>query len=150
MDAIAGWYADPEGSGRKRWWDGAAWTGRVESPEVLDALPPPRLLRAEVIVVMAVGILPATCTAIALLVRYLATSRKATLTGVVIPGHTVLDVSTQLLLVIAGAVAIPVVWYVLHRSQESFATIGLTRRRLGREILVACGLVILIFIGLVM
>lgn len=26
----AGWYTNPDGSGGLRWWDGSAWTGRVE------------------------------------------------------------------------------------------------------------------------
>lgn len=26
----AGWYADPSGSGRQRWWDGTSWTSHVD------------------------------------------------------------------------------------------------------------------------
>lgn len=28
----AGWYDDGSGTGRKRWWDGQAWTDRFEEP----------------------------------------------------------------------------------------------------------------------
>lgn len=30
--APAGWYADPAGSGRLRWWDGFAWTDQFSTP----------------------------------------------------------------------------------------------------------------------
>lgn len=29
----AGWYADPGGSGRRRWFDGNEWTDRYDEPE---------------------------------------------------------------------------------------------------------------------
>lgn len=33
----AGWYADPAGSGRRRWFDGHGWTDRYEDPTVPPA-----------------------------------------------------------------------------------------------------------------
>ena len=30
----AGWYPDPEGSDRKRWWDGSGWTDQLQAPPV--------------------------------------------------------------------------------------------------------------------
>jgi hypothetical protein len=30
----AGWYPDPEGSDRKRWWDGNGWTDQLQAPPV--------------------------------------------------------------------------------------------------------------------
>ncbi|GAC1374488.1 MAG: hypothetical protein NVSMB43_13060 [Pseudarthrobacter sp.] len=30
--APAGWYADPAGTGRLRWWDGSAWTDQFSTP----------------------------------------------------------------------------------------------------------------------
>lgn len=41
--APPGWYADPHGSGRRRWWDGAAWTVRLLPS---DVSPPPTFLNA--------------------------------------------------------------------------------------------------------
>lgn len=36
--AVPGWYADPWGAGRLRWWDGVQWTAHVSQPAV--ARPP--------------------------------------------------------------------------------------------------------------
>ncbi|GAC1484413.1 MAG: hypothetical protein NVS1B16_13820 [Pseudarthrobacter sp.] len=30
--APAGWYTDPAGTGRLRWWDGSAWTDQFSTP----------------------------------------------------------------------------------------------------------------------
>ncbi|WP_168626074.1 MULTISPECIES: DUF2510 domain-containing protein [unclassified Cryobacterium] len=30
----AGWYPDPEGGDRKRWWDGSGWTDQLQAPPV--------------------------------------------------------------------------------------------------------------------
>jgi len=32
MTAAPGWYAEPEGSTRQRWWDGTRWTEHVQDP----------------------------------------------------------------------------------------------------------------------
>jgi hypothetical protein len=36
-----GWYPDPWGTPKQRWFDGAAWTQRVWPPDVTPELPPP-------------------------------------------------------------------------------------------------------------
>ncbi|MFF2245751.1 DUF2510 domain-containing protein [Arthrobacter sp. NPDC058130] len=38
-----GWYQDPAGSGRLRWWNGAAWTEQFSAPQ-FQAMPPQRLV----------------------------------------------------------------------------------------------------------
>lgn len=44
--------------------------------------------------------------------------------------------------------AISLVWYLLRRSKEDFGTIGLTKKRLGIDLITAVGLVVAIIIGL--
>jgi hypothetical protein len=39
-DDRRGWYADPFGRHRQRWWDGARWTERVRSGDVTGIDPP--------------------------------------------------------------------------------------------------------------
>ncbi len=140
----AGWYPDPSGTHAQRWWDGQAWTPHghgplapafalppVPEPTVAPAaLPERRLLRAEIVVVMAVGIMRYTLSAIAQLVRYLSGGRQTTVTNVGIVGHTAIDVVVQVVLLAGSCIGVALVWYVLARSNESFRTIGLSRDRL--------------------
>ena len=39
--APAGWYSDPDGSLRQRWWDGSGWTWQVTSYYGIEWAPPP-------------------------------------------------------------------------------------------------------------
>lgn len=162
-----GWYPDPSPAPGAppgtvvRWWDGRAWTHHTHqvapawpvapAPEPEEVLPPAvlperRLLRAEVLVVLAVGILGSTVDALALLTRYLLTHRQTTDSSVFVAGHTAVDVVVQVVLAGAGTMGIALVWYVLQRTNESFATIGFTRRHLVRDGFGALGLAFLMLI----
>lgn len=54
--APAGWYADPEGSGRLRWWSGSSWSSTF-APSVPAPMPAPPGRTARIAVGSVAGVL---------------------------------------------------------------------------------------------
>ena len=142
----AGWFDDPTGGPHHRWWDGAVWTERVQDRAVTAALPEPRLLRAEVIVVMVVAFLASTYAAAVLLLRHSLDGTATTLERPIIHSHPVVDVAVQVVGSVVALAPVLLVWYVLQRTCERFATIGLIKPHWLRDTLQALGMVVLLFI----
>lgn len=99
-----------------------------------------RLLILEIVVVLTVGILPSTGAAIVDLVRNLVTHQLIVNAPVYLPGHPAADIALGIMVTALATSPVLLVWYLLARSGESFASIGLDRCRLGTGILLALGL----------
>ena len=116
-------------------------------PAPAALLPSRRLLQFEVVTVVLVAFAGATATAVYLFARHVLASRQTTLITTGIPGYTSIDVLLQCVLLIAGSAAVLLVAYVLARSDESLASIGLRADSLlgdlGQAILLTIAMILL-------
>lgn len=103
-----------------------------------------RVLRMEVLVVLAVGVAPWTASAIVLLVKYLMIHRTTPVLSAVITGHPLADSAALSFDLIAGCGAAALVAYLLRRSGESLATLGASRPDFRRGLRLA----LLLLVGL--
>lgn len=108
-------------------------------------LPGRRMLRAEVAIVFALSLGYSGVHALldflgALTARKSLASQPALLNGAETHGRNLLELSYQLLDIAAGLVPVALVLYLLYRSGESTADIGLDTRRPRRDGLLGLGL----------
>jgi uncharacterized protein len=109
------------------------------------ALPGRRMLRAEVLIVFALSLGYSGVHALldflgALTARKSLASQPAVLNGAETRGRNLLELSYQLLDIAGGLVPVALVLYLLYRSGESAADIGLDTRRPRRDALLGIGL----------
>lgn len=107
-------------------------------------LPPRRLLRAEVVLVFALSLGISGVYAVISIIGSLTagkalSAQQATLNGSYSP-RPYLDLTYQLVGIARALVPLALVAYLLARSGESLASVGVDRRRPGRDLLVGAGL----------
>jgi len=120
--------------------------GVGEDPQPASVPLTPRMLRLEVLMVLAVGLGPSIIAEVVLLARYLIGGRYAVVSIARLPGHPWADSLLQIAIAIGAGLVLLLVAYVLMRSGESFRDIGLTRDRLGANLVMAVGLTLLLFL----
>jgi membrane protease YdiL (CAAX protease family) len=102
-----------------------------------------RVLGAEIVVVFAVSL---GASALFALIRFLGdlaeplplAKQKTVLVGSYAPGQPWLDLALQLASILATLAPVALVVYLLYRSGESLAAIGVNLSRLGRDLLLGC------------
>jgi membrane protease YdiL (CAAX protease family) len=120
-----------------------AETDRQGAPAL--TIPGRRMLRAEVVIVFALSLGYSGVHALldflgALTARKSLASQPAVLNGAQTHGRNLLELSYQLLDIAAGLAPVALVLYLLYRSGESAADIGLDTRRPRRDLLLGFGL----------
>ncbi|MHB1612982.1 MAG: CPBP family intramembrane glutamic endopeptidase [Actinomycetes bacterium] len=121
---------------------------RTERPGRLD-LPGRRLLVAEIVLVFALSLGADGVRAVlylvgALTARVALARQQAVLVGTYAPGRPLLDLAFQLLGIATALVPVALVLYLLHRSGERAADIGLDASRPGKDALWGAGLAALV------
>jgi membrane protease YdiL (CAAX protease family) len=106
------------------------------------------LLQLEVVTVLLVVVLPWTAAAIVSMTEYLSSGARRYLVTVHVTGNVGVDVAVQCVAVLAGAMGVVLVAYLLARSGESLRAIGLRFEPVGRTVLSAIGFTVLfLFFG---
>jgi membrane protease YdiL (CAAX protease family) len=115
---------------------------RVE-PRGSDSALTPRVFGAEIVVVFSVSL---GASALFALIRFLGdlaeplplSKQKTVLVGSFAPGQPWLDLSLQLASILTTLAPVALVVYLLYRSGESLAAIGVDLSRIGRDFLLGC------------
>ncbi|MGI5291189.1 CPBP family intramembrane glutamic endopeptidase [Nonomuraea polychroma] len=113
---------------------------RTESPTALSPVLGPKLIRAEIFVVLSVSLGASALVAFVRLVGALTApkelkSQQAVLVGSMAPGRPWLDLTLQLVQIAISVAPVGLVAYLLVRSGESMRTIGADLREPGRDVL---------------
>ncbi|RVX40604.1 CAAX prenyl protease-like protein [Nonomuraea polychroma] len=113
---------------------------RTESPTALSPVLGPKLIRAEIFVVLSVSLGASALVAFVRLVGALTApkelkSQQAVLVGSMAPGRPWLDLTLQLVQIAISVAPVGLVAYLLVRSGESMRTIGADLREPGRDAL---------------
>jgi membrane protease YdiL (CAAX protease family) len=124
-------------------------TTTAREPAARAALPPPRLLRGEVLVVFAVSL---GASGVRALVSFLGdltgpqplAKQQTVLIGSAAPGRPWLDLTIQLVELTLGLAPVALAIHFLHRSAEGLPTIGVDRRQPARDLLRGMALAALI------
>ncbi|MFG1707267.1 CPBP family intramembrane glutamic endopeptidase [Nonomuraea sp. M3C6] len=112
---------------------------RTESPTAPAPMLGPKLIRAEVLVVMSVSLGASALVAFVRLIGALTAPRElkgqqAVLVGSMAPGRPWLDLTLQLVEIAISVAPVGLVAYLLVRSGESLRTVGADFRQPGRDL----------------